>query len=90
MQELRHLFALMLGSKRKYVDPSKALDILKEAFTSNTGNAAGVDSQQVHKIVNEVKHNFEADFGEINRRHFEHDIKKLLSSQIYLFIDDII
>ena len=49
MQELRHLFALMLGSKRKYVDPSKALDILKEAFTSNTGSAAGVDSQQVHK-----------------------------------------
>ena len=48
----------MLGSKRKYVDPSKALDILKEAFTSNTGNAAGVDSQQVHKIIDAVKRNF--------------------------------
>ena len=46
MQELRYLFALMLGSKRKYVDPSKALDILKEAFSSNPGSA-GVDSQQV-------------------------------------------
>ena len=84
MQELRHLFALMLGSKRKYVDPSKALDILKEAFTSNTGSAAGVDSQQVYKIVDEVKRRFGVYFGKINREHFGHDLNKLLSNQIYL------
>ena len=48
MQELRHLFALMIGTKRKYVDPSKAVDILKEAFSTHTVNNAGVtDSQQV-------------------------------------------
>uniref|UniRef100_A0A8C4RLL6 ubiquitinyl hydrolase 1 n=1 Tax=Erpetoichthys calabaricus TaxID=27687 RepID=A0A8C4RLL6_ERPCA len=40
MRELRRLFSLMVGSKRKYVDPSKAVEILKEAFKSN-------DSQQI-------------------------------------------
>ena len=33
MEELRYIFALLVASKRKYVDPSKAVDILKEAFT---------------------------------------------------------
>lgn len=40
MQELRKLFSLMVASKRKYVDPSRAVDILKDAFKSS-------DSQQV-------------------------------------------
>lgn len=40
MQELRHLFSLMVGSKRKYVDPSRAVEILKDAFKSS-------ESQQV-------------------------------------------
>lgn len=40
MRELRYLFALLVGSKRKYVDPSRAVEILKDAFKSN-------DSQQV-------------------------------------------
>lgn len=44
MQELRLLFGLMIGSTRKYVDPSKAVDILKEAFSSPSGVT---DSQQV-------------------------------------------
>ena len=34
MKELRYMFGLMVASKRKYIDPSKAVDILKEAFTS--------------------------------------------------------
>lgn len=54
MQELRHLFALMIGSKRKYVDPSKSVDILKEAFSSSPVSSAGVsDSQQ---DVSEFQH----------------------------------
>lgn len=40
MRELRYLFALLVGTKRKYVDPSRAVEILKDAFKSN-------DSQQV-------------------------------------------
>uniref|UniRef100_A0A8C5TCR5 Ubiquitin carboxyl-terminal hydrolase n=1 Tax=Malurus cyaneus samueli TaxID=2593467 RepID=A0A8C5TCR5_9PASS len=43
MRELRYLFALLVGSKRKYVDPSRAVEILKDAFKSN-------DSQQVISI----------------------------------------
>jgi len=50
MQELRHLSALMIGSRRKYVDPSKAVDILKEAFsTSVISNASVSDNQQVRE-----------------------------------------
>uniref|UniRef100_A0A8C0VBB4 Ubiquitin carboxyl-terminal hydrolase 25 n=1 Tax=Cyanistes caeruleus TaxID=156563 RepID=A0A8C0VBB4_CYACU len=43
MRELRYLFALLVGSKRKYVDPSRAVEILKDAFKSN-------DSQQVNSM----------------------------------------
>ena len=44
MHELRRLFALLLASNKKYVDPSKPVDILKEAFSSPSG---ATDSQQV-------------------------------------------
>ncbi len=44
MQELRFLFGQMVASKKKYVDPSKALEILKEAFSPGP---SGVDNQQV-------------------------------------------
>lgn len=47
MHELRCLFALMVASHRKYVDPSKAVEILKEAFTSGTSVSGSSDSQQV-------------------------------------------
>jgi ubiquitin carboxyl-terminal hydrolase 25/28 len=47
MSELRHLFALMVSSQRKYVDPSKAVDILKEAFAATAATGVG-DSQQVN------------------------------------------
>ncbi|KAJ8316492.1 hypothetical protein KUTeg_006506 [Tegillarca granosa] len=51
MQELRYLFALMIGSHKKYVDPSKAVEILKEAFSSSTQGVT--DSQQ---DVSEFQH----------------------------------
>ncbi|KAG9486161.1 hypothetical protein GDO78_008964 [Eleutherodactylus coqui] len=44
MRELRYLFSLLVSSKRKYVDPSRAVEILKDAFKSN-------DSQQVSTPV---------------------------------------
>ncbi len=47
MVELRRLFALMVASKRKYVDPSRAVEILKEAFTDGGAGVGSVDSQQV-------------------------------------------
>ncbi|PVD27319.1 hypothetical protein C0Q70_12475 [Pomacea canaliculata] len=63
MQELRLLFGLMIGSTRKYVDPSKAVDILKEAFSSPSGVT---DSQQdvsefQHKLLEWLEDAFKAD-----------------------------
>eukprot|EP00057_Strongylocentrotus_purpuratus_P017750 XP_011672224.1 PREDICTED: ubiquitin carboxyl-terminal hydrolase 25 [Strongylocentrotus purpuratus] len=51
MSELRSLFALMLGTRRKYVDPSKSVQILKAAFSGG-----GADNQQdvsefTHKLL---------------------------------------
>lgn len=34
MLELQCLFALMLGTRRKFVDPSVALELLRDAFRS--------------------------------------------------------
>ncbi|XP_071806291.1 ubiquitin carboxyl-terminal hydrolase 25-like isoform X1 [Asterias amurensis] len=62
MSELRALFALMLGTKRKYVDPSKAVEILKGAFI----NSGGVNSQQdvsefTHKLLEWLEDAFKSD-----------------------------
>lgn len=35
MQELRCLFALMVGSTRRFVDPSAAVELLRDAFRTN-------------------------------------------------------
>nr|KAG5693883.1 hypothetical protein BaRGS_014324 [Batillaria attramentaria] len=63
MRELRMLFGLMVGSTRKYVDPSKAVDILKEAFSSPSGIT---DSQQdvsefQHKLLEWLEDAFKSD-----------------------------
>uniref|UniRef100_A0A8C9WF79 Ubiquitin carboxyl-terminal hydrolase n=1 Tax=Scleropages formosus TaxID=113540 RepID=A0A8C9WF79_SCLFO len=57
MQELRCLFSLMVGSKRRYVDPSRAVEILKGAFKST-------DSQQdvsefSHKLLDWLEDAFQ-------------------------------
>lgn len=44
MQELQYLFALMLGTPCKFVDPSAALDRLRCAFSSP-------EEQQVIRMV---------------------------------------
>lgn len=65
MTELRILFALMLGSKRKYVDPTKAVQILKEALKyngseSNPGNQQDV-SEFTHKLLEWLEDSFKVD-----------------------------
>ncbi|XP_061607521.1 ubiquitin carboxyl-terminal hydrolase 25 isoform X10 [Phyllopteryx taeniolatus] len=50
MQELRNLFSLMVGSKRKYVDPSRAVEILKDAFKSSESQQQDV-SEFTHKLL---------------------------------------
>ncbi|XP_061754141.1 ubiquitin carboxyl-terminal hydrolase 25 isoform X1 [Nerophis ophidion] len=50
MQELRNLFSLMVGSRRKYVDPSRAVEILKDAFKSSELQQQDV-SEFTHKLL---------------------------------------
>lgn len=62
MTELRILFALMLGSKRKYVDPTRAVQILKEALKyngseSNPGNQQDVN-EFTHKLLEWLEDSF--------------------------------
>ncbi|KAM9033110.1 ubiquitin carboxyl-terminal hydrolase 25 isoform X5 [Sarcophilus harrisii] len=58
MRELRHLFALLVGSKRKYVDPSRAVDILKDAFKSNGSQQQDV-SEFTHKLLDWLEDAFQ-------------------------------
>uniref|UniRef100_A0A4W3JAR6 Ubiquitin carboxyl-terminal hydrolase 25 n=1 Tax=Callorhinchus milii TaxID=7868 RepID=A0A4W3JAR6_CALMI len=58
MRELRQLFALMVSSKRKYVDPSKAVEILKDAFKSNDSQQQDV-SEFTHKLLDWLEDAFQ-------------------------------
>ncbi|XP_033834989.1 ubiquitin carboxyl-terminal hydrolase 25 isoform X4 [Periophthalmus magnuspinnatus] len=58
MQELRHLFSLMVGSKRKYVDPSRAVEILKDAFKSSELQQQDV-SEFTHKLLDWLEDAFQ-------------------------------
>ncbi|XP_048417949.1 ubiquitin carboxyl-terminal hydrolase 28 isoform X6 [Stegostoma tigrinum] len=57
MQELRCLFALMAASMRKYVDPSNAVDLLKDAFRSN--EAQQDVSEFTHKLLDWLEDAFQ-------------------------------
>uniref|UniRef100_A0A8C2Q1D4 Ubiquitin carboxyl-terminal hydrolase 25 n=1 Tax=Cyprinus carpio TaxID=7962 RepID=A0A8C2Q1D4_CYPCA len=58
MQELRHLFSLLVGSKRKYVDPSSAVEILKDAFKSSESQQQDV-SEFTHKLLDWLEDAFQ-------------------------------
>uniref|UniRef100_A0A8C9SFT8 Ubiquitin carboxyl-terminal hydrolase 25 n=1 Tax=Scleropages formosus TaxID=113540 RepID=A0A8C9SFT8_SCLFO len=58
MRELRHLFSLMVGSKRKYVDPSRAVEILKDAFKSSDSQQQDV-SEFTHKLLDWLEDAFQ-------------------------------
>ncbi|XP_043996711.1 ubiquitin carboxyl-terminal hydrolase 25 isoform X6 [Gambusia affinis] len=58
MQELRNLFSLMVGSKRKYVDPSRAVEILKDAFKSSESQQQDV-SEFTHKLLDWLEDAFQ-------------------------------
>uniref|UniRef100_A0A8D0H5D8 Ubiquitin carboxyl-terminal hydrolase 25 n=1 Tax=Sphenodon punctatus TaxID=8508 RepID=A0A8D0H5D8_SPHPU len=58
MRELRYLFALLVSSKRKYVDPSRAVEILKDAFKSNDSQQQDV-SEFTHKLLDWLEDAFQ-------------------------------
>ena len=59
MAELRKLFALLLASERKYVDPTKAVELLRKGFSDSSG-ANGVvgieDGGSQQEDVSEFTH----------------------------------
>ncbi|KAJ8347529.1 hypothetical protein SKAU_G00261180 [Synaphobranchus kaupii] len=57
MQELRCLFALMVGSTRRFVDPSAAVELLKDAF--RTSEAQQDVSEFTHKLLDWLEDAFQ-------------------------------
>ncbi|XP_056140145.1 ubiquitin carboxyl-terminal hydrolase 28 [Lampris incognitus] len=57
MQELRCLFALMVGSNRRFVDPSAAVELLREAFRTN--EAQQDVSEFTHKLLDWLEDAFQ-------------------------------
>ncbi|NWY06774.1 UBP28 hydrolase, partial [Nothoprocta ornata] len=58
MQELQCLFALMLGTRRKFVDPSAALELLRDAFKSAEEQQQDV-SEFTHKLLDWLEDAFQ-------------------------------
>ncbi|XP_053546090.1 ubiquitin carboxyl-terminal hydrolase 28 isoform X2 [Bombina bombina] len=58
MHELQYLFALMTGSKRKFVDPSAALELLNDAFLSAEAQQQDV-SEFTHKLLDWLEDAFQ-------------------------------
>ncbi|NXV64168.1 UBP28 hydrolase, partial [Molothrus ater] len=58
MQELQCLFALMLGTWRKFVDPSAALDLLRDVFRSAEQPQQDV-SEFTHKLLDWLEDAFQ-------------------------------
>ncbi|NXG78566.1 UBP28 hydrolase, partial [Baryphthengus martii] len=58
MQELQCLFALMLGTRRKFVDPSAALELLRDAFRSAQEQQQDV-SEFTHKLLDWLEDAFQ-------------------------------
>ncbi|XP_057605087.1 ubiquitin carboxyl-terminal hydrolase 28 isoform X7 [Hippopotamus amphibius kiboko] len=68
MQELQYLFALMMGSNRKFVDPSAALDLLKGAFRSPEEQQQDV-SEFTHKLLDWLEDAFQLAVNADNPRN---------------------
>ncbi|XP_035871541.1 ubiquitin carboxyl-terminal hydrolase 28-like isoform X2 [Phyllostomus discolor] len=59
MQELQRLFALMMGSNRKFVDPSSALNVLKGAFQAVEEEQQQDVSEFTHKLLDWLEDAFQ-------------------------------
>ncbi|XP_018421027.1 PREDICTED: ubiquitin carboxyl-terminal hydrolase 25 isoform X2 [Nanorana parkeri] len=78
MRELRYLFSLLVSSKRKYVDPSRAVEILKDAFKSNDSQQQDV-SEFTHKLLDWLEDAFQIKAEE------ERDAEKPKNPMVELF-----
>ncbi|CAH2320141.1 ubiquitin carboxyl-terminal hydrolase 28 isoform X7 [Pelobates cultripes] len=77
MQELQCLFALMVGSNRRFVDPSAAVELLKDAFLSEEAQQQDV-SEFTHKLLDWLEDAFQqAVKGENQREKSENPMVQL-------------
>ncbi|XP_027628689.1 ubiquitin carboxyl-terminal hydrolase 28 [Tupaia chinensis] len=76
MQELQYLFALMMGSNRKFVDPSAALDLLKGAFRSSEEQQQDV-SEFTHKLLDWLEDAFQLAVNVNSRNKSENPMVQL-------------
>ncbi|XP_063292551.1 ubiquitin carboxyl-terminal hydrolase 28 isoform X3 [Pelobates fuscus] len=77
MQELQCLFALMVGSNRRFVDPSAAVELLKDAFLSEEAQQQDV-SEFTHKLLDWLEDAFQqAVNGENQREKSENPMVQL-------------
>ena len=61
MLELRNLFSLMLASTRKYLDPTRAVELLKGNIGNKSSNGNGnsvTTSENIQQDVSEFTHIF--------------------------------
>uniref|UniRef100_A0A3Q3EXL0 Ubiquitin carboxyl-terminal hydrolase n=1 Tax=Labrus bergylta TaxID=56723 RepID=A0A3Q3EXL0_9LABR len=59
MQELRCLFALMVGSTRRFVDPSAAVELLRDAFRTSEAQQVQDVSEFSHKLLDWLEDAFQ-------------------------------
>ncbi|XP_064424799.1 ubiquitin carboxyl-terminal hydrolase 28 isoform X3 [Latimeria chalumnae] len=76
MQELRTLFALMIGSNHKFVDPSAALELLKDAFRSTEAQQQDV-SEFTHKLLDWLEDAFQIAANVNNSQKLENPMVQL-------------
>ncbi|XP_016125104.1 ubiquitin carboxyl-terminal hydrolase 25-like [Sinocyclocheilus grahami] len=81
MQELRCLFSLLVGSKRKYVDPSRAVEILKDAFKSSESQQQDV-SEFTHKLLDWLEDAFQIKAEEDRYMDRNRDITRIKREEI--------
>ncbi|XP_016897136.1 ubiquitin carboxyl-terminal hydrolase 28 isoform X4 [Cynoglossus semilaevis] len=71
MQELRCLFALMVGSTRRFVDPSAAVELLRDAFRTN--EAQQDVSEFSHKLLDWLEDAFQLAASGNNAKDKQHN-----------------
>ncbi|XP_068096892.1 ubiquitin carboxyl-terminal hydrolase 28 isoform X2 [Hyperolius riggenbachi] len=77
MHQLQYLFALMLGTNRKFVDPSAAVELLKDAFMSEEAQQQDV-CEFTHKLLDWLEDAFQQTvYGENLRDKSENPMVQL-------------
>ncbi|CAG5130834.1 unnamed protein product [Candidula unifasciata] len=81
VSELRQLFGLMVGSERKYVDPSKSVDILKEASSTAVLDGQQDVSEFQHKLLDWLEDAFSVPTSVNGQANVENPVHQLFQGK---------